>query len=393
MKKIDDRSLIYLIKGKIGRLSMPIFLVFILLSGYAWTTESVSRNAYTHEGKFSVAVLPIENLSGTMAPLKDIRELHIFQLRRRGFHILEDETLERFMARNRIRYTGGINKAVAQAFKNETGAGGVLITSLELYSEANPPKIALTSRLVSTGDNPIILWIDGVGLAGDDSPGILGLGLIENPQALLGKALERLTGSLQNYFDKKSKSENIKGAKTKFRPKVSYRSDLLVPDQRYTVAVAPFLNFSGRKNAGEILELQFIRSLKKFEQFDVIEPGLVRQQLLTLRIIMPEGISLANADALFATLNADLILAANVMEYQDYQGVFGNPKVDFFVQLIEKKSRSVVWSSISHNEGDDWVFFFDRGKVNTAHAMASQMTLWITEMMMRQGKRVEEAKD
>jgi TolB-like protein len=393
MKKMDDRSSIYLTKGKIGRLRTAIFLVFILLPGYAWTTESLSKNAPTHEGKFSIALLPIENLSGTMAPLKDIRELYIFQLRRRGFHILEDETLEKFLARNRIRYTGGINKAVAQAFKNETGVGGVLITSLELYSEVSPPKIALTSRLVSTGDNPIILWIDGVGLAGDDSPGILELGLIEDPRVLLEKAIGGLTGSLENFLGKKSKSESIKNAKRKFRPKVSYRSDLLVPDRRYTVAVAPFLNFSGRRNAGEILELQFIRNLKKFAQFDVIEPGVVRQQLLTLRIIMPEGISLANADALFATLNADLILAADVMEYQDYQGVFGNPKVDFFVQLIEKKSRSVVWSSVSHNEGDDGVFFFDRGKVNTAHAMASQMTQWITEMMLRQRKGVEEAKD
>jgi hypothetical protein len=237
------------------------------------------------------------------------------------------------------------------------------------------------------------LWIDGVGLAGDDSPGILGLGLIEDPKALLEKVVGRLTGLLEKHLSKKSTGENIKSVKRKFRPKVSYRSDLLVPDRKYTVAVAPFLNFSGRRNAGEILELQFIRNLKKFGQLDVIEPGVVRQQLLTFRIIIPEGISLANADALFATLNADLILAANVMEYQDYQGVFGNPKVDFFVQLIEKRSRSVVWSSISHNEGDDWVFFFDRGKVNTAHAMASQMTQWITEMMLKQGKRVEEAKD
>jgi altronate dehydratase len=105
-------------------------------------------------------------------------------------------------------------------------------------------------------------------------------------------------------------------------------------------------------------------------------------------MIVPQGISLANADALFATLNADLILAANVMEYEDYQGVFGNPKVDFFVQLIEKKSRTVVWSSVSHNEGSDGVIFFDRGKVNTAHAMASQMTQWVGEMMLRGHKRV-----
>jgi TolB-like protein len=390
MEKIDNHSSTCLRGKKIGRLSAAIFLVFILLSGHAWAEEKAPNKI--EQGKFSIAVFPVENLSGTMAPLRDIRGLYISQLKRRGFHILDEETLEKFMTRNRIRYTGGINKAVAQGFKNETRVGGVLITSLELYSEVNPPKIALTSRLVSTGDHPIILWIDGVGLAGDDSPGILGLGLIEDPKALLEKAIGKLSGSLENYLDKNSKSGKIITAKKKFRPKVSYRSEVFDPTSEYTVAVAPFLNFTGRKNAGEILELQFIRNLKKSDQFDVIEPGVVRQQLLTLRIITPEGISLANADALFSTLDADLILAAYVVEYADYQGVFGKPKVDFFAQMIERKSRSVVWSSVSQNEGDDGVFFFDRGRVNTAHVMASQMTQWITEMMTEGHRRVQGAK-
>ncbi len=373
----------------LNRVCILLFAGVLCFSGCAWTKKSVIENAQTHEGKFLIAVLPFENLSGTNAPLKDIRELFINKLRAKEFPILEEETLEKFMTKNRIRYTGGMDKPLAQAFKNDTGTGGVLITSLELYSEVNPPKIALTSRLVSTGDHPVILWIDGVGLAGDDSPGILALGLIEDPKALLEKAVGRLAESIGEYYDRKLESENIKGVKRKFRPKVSYRSDVFDPSQKYTVAVVPFLNFSSRKNAGEILEIEFIRNLKTFEQFDVIEPGMVRQQLLTMRMIIPEGISLANADALFATLNADLILAANVSEYLDYQGVFGNPKVDFFVQLIERKSRSVVWSSVSHNEGDDGVFFFDRGKVNTAHAMASQMTRWIGEMMIAGGKKAQ----
>ena len=37
------------------------------------------------------------------------------------------------------------------------------------------------------------------------------------------------------------------------------------------------------------------------------------------------------------------------------------------------KTRQIVWSSSSYNEGDDGVFFFDLGKVNTAHGMASGM--------------------
>jgi hypothetical protein len=364
-----------------------LFTGFLLFSGRAWAKERVNETTPAHEGKPFIAVLPVENLSATNAPLKDIKGLFIGQLRAKGFRILEEETLEKFMARNRIRHTGGIDKPLAQALKNETETEGVLITSLELYSEVIPPKIALTARLVSSGDHPVILWIDGVGLAGDDSPGILELGLIEDPRVLLEKAVGRLTGSLGEYVDRRTEKDPVSGKKGKFRPKVSYRSEVFDPSQKYTVAVVPFLNMSGTRNAGEILELEFIRNLKTFEQFDVMEPGVVRQQLLALRMIIPEGISLANADALFATLNADLILAASVNEYQDYQGVFGNPKVDFFVQLIERKSRSVVWSSVSHNEGDDGVFFFDRGKVNTAHAMASQMTRWIGEMMVAGGKR------
>lgn len=378
--------------SSLNKVCLLLLACFLCSSGCGWTKQSVNREPPIQEGKFSIAVLPIENLSGTRAPLKEIRESLIHMMGAKGFRILEEETLEKFMERNRIRYTGGIDKPLAQAFKNETGTGGVLITSLELYSDVNPPKIALTSRLVSTGEDPAILWVDGVGLAGDDSPGILGLGLIEDPKILSKKALDILTRSLGEYFGKKLGREHVQSVKGKFRPKTFYRSDVLDPDKKYSVAIVPFLNMSGRRNAGEILELQFIRNLKTFEQFDVVEPGLVRQQLLMLRMIIAEGISLANAEALFATLDADLILAANVFNYQDYQAVFGKPKVDFFVQLIERKSRSVVWSSVSYNQGDDGVFFFDRGRVNTSHAMASQMAQWIGEMMLEGSKRAQAAK-
>jgi hypothetical protein len=40
---------------------------------------------------------------------------------------------------------------------------------------------------------------------------------------------------------------------------------------------------------------------------------------------------------------------------------------------MERKSREVVWAIQSYNQGDDRVYFFDYGKVNTAHAMAAQM--------------------
>jgi TolB-like protein len=355
---------------------------FFLLSGCGGMKTQKGESPH-RDVKFSIAVFPVENLSGTAAPLKSIKASLMNDLQIKGFHVIEEDALERFMVRNRVRYVGGIDQATAQALQKETGADGVLITSLELYSEASPPKVALTSRLVSTGENPIILWIDSAGLAGDDSPGILGLGLIENPEALLKKALAVLAGSLDDYFIGRTEKGGSKTAKKKFNPRISYRSLVLDPGRKYSVAVIPFFNRSERKNAGEAMVLHFVKNLIKLEQIEVIEPGVVRQQFLILRMIMNEGISIPNADMIFATLNVDLILTGDVIDYQDYQGTVGKPKVDFFAQLIERRSRKVVWSSVSHNEGDDGVFFFDWGRVNTAHAMASQMVQWIGNMVVK----------
>jgi TolB-like protein len=360
-----------------------IFFLALLIFPFFSNAEGVDRNGSPQSGTNpNIAVFPIENLSGNAAPLREIRQIFVEGLKKQGIRVLEDDTFEKFMARHRIRYTGGLDEDTARSFKEEVGTEGVLIISLESYSETNPPKISLLSRLVSTGDPPAILWMDGVSLAGDDSPGILGVGLIEDPGALREKALKSVLGSLVRYLSTRTEGKEVDRAKKKFKPKIAYRSSAFDLNRKYRVAVAPFFNRSERKYAGEILVLHFIRQLKGFENFEVIEPGMVRQELLNSRIIMQDGISLADADALFAGLNADLLVSGRVMDYQDYQGAWGKPKVDFSSMVIERKSREVVWSSDSHNEGDDRVFFFDWGRVNTAHAMASQMVQRLGKMMV-----------
>ncbi|OGP95342.1 MAG: hypothetical protein A2157_10220 [Deltaproteobacteria bacterium RBG_16_47_11] len=361
----------------LSKASVLILSGFFFFSVVANAKEIKTGTAPFSDTKFRIAIFPVENLSGTVAPLKEIRQALTEKLSKQGFQVLGEENLEKFMAKHRIRYVAGLDREIARAFKEEIGIEGVLITSLEFYSETNPPKVALTSRLISTGEAPSILWIDGIGLAGDDSPGILGLGLIEDPKALLEKAMKSMTDSLMRYLLTGRNEGDGRGAKKKFKPKVAYRSPELDPERKYVVAVLPFFNRSERKYAGEILVLHFIRELRRFNNFDVIEPGILRQELLGLRVIMEDGVSLANADAIFSTLNPDVILSGKVIDYQDYQGVWGKPKVDFFTLFIERKSREIVWNSSSYNEGDEGVFFFDRGRVNTAYVMASQMVKWI----------------
>lgn len=360
-----------------------LLTVLISLTGCSTINDPVIR-VTTNESPVIdktplIAVLPFYNISGTKAPLQDIRRSLVDSLKDAGLNILDDIELEEFIARHRIRYTGGIDTVDAEALRKETRAEAVLITSLELYSETAPPKIALSSRLVSVDSSLSILWMKGIGLAGNDSPGILGLGLIENFQTLLEKAIQQLSVSLSGYLA--SQKGNIDSPRRKFRPKVAYRSPVIASELKYRIAVLPFINFSERKKAGEIIALNFVRHFGAYENFDSIEPGVIRQSLLRFRIIMDDGLSLSDADLLFRNLDADLILTGKIMDYQDYQGTAGKPKVDFSTLLIERKSREVVWSSKSYNEGDDGVFFFDWGMVNTAHVMASEMAHHVVEMI------------
>jgi len=366
------------------RLSGAAALVCALLdlSGCGAAPDAIKTGARARPGTPLIAVFPVENLSGTRAPLADVRRLLIERSRAHGLDVLDDAALESVVTKHRVRYTAGVEQGFARALRRETGAEGILIPSLELYDDASPPRVALFARLVSTGDAPAVRWIDGTGAAGDDSPGILGIGLIEDPHALLARAVDALAASLARHASEAGGRAGDGPGARKFGPKIVYRSDALDPARTHSVAVVPFFNKSARKYAGEIIALHMIRNLMAFPGLEVVEPGIVREELLRFRIIMTDGISLPETETVLNAVNADLVLNGEVLEYQDPRGPYGAPQVDFGVLFIERKTRRVVYSSYSHNAGDDGVFFFDWGRVNTAHAMASQMARAIGQRML-----------
>jgi hypothetical protein len=333
-------------------------------------------------GRTRIALYPIENLSGDFVQMRDIRASWFAKLKGMGFDVIDDETLERTMERHRIRYIGGIDSEAAMAFKEETGAEAVLITSLEYFSELNPPKIALISRLTSTGENPRILWMDSVGLSGDDSPGILGLGLINDLYTLQEMALERLADSLASAMSDKRRICAETAASSKYRPKQLYNALSIEKGKQTTIAVAPFYNDSIRKRAGEILQAHFTRHLACAPNVVPVEPGIIREKMLGIRMIMPEGVSIRDVDVLTYILEADFVLSGAVFDYQDPRGGAGTPKIDFSTLMINRGERKVVMLSKSYNMGDDGVFFYDVGRENNASVMAERMSWRIVRKIM-----------
>jgi hypothetical protein len=321
-----------------------------------------------------IAVMPVENLTGMPVAVQAVRRSLVQDLQRRGLNLLGEDVLEKFLERHRIRYTGGLNRELGEALREETGTNAVLFPTLELSDDAIPPKTALIARLVSTHRNANILWMDSAGMAGNDAPGFLLLGLINDPALLWEKAKEKVTGSLSTYLSGKM-TQDLRTIERRFLPKSFHGVPPRVGTGKETlsIAVLTFRDESTRRNAGEIMALHFIRELSRTGNIDVVEPGEVRQVLLRSRTIMEGGLSLPQADLLHDALGVDLVLTGIVMEYQDNIGGVGNPKVEFSARVFDMKTRQIVWSSASYNEGDDGVYFFNLGKINTAHGMASGM--------------------
>ena len=325
-------------------------------------------------------MFPVENLSGRGIPAAEVRQFLIDRFADQGVRVLGDEALDAFIARHRVRYGAGIDAATAELLKQETGVEGVVIASVELSSEDVPPKVALFARLISIQAVPVVVWAEDAGMAGDDSPGLFELGLVNDYQKVLKRVLDSVGDSLVSWLKTGQVRTSLKRA-SKFRPKSSFRGLTLEPGRPYSVAVVPFFNLSERRNAGEILALLFIRHLSGFPQFRVLDTGVARRQLLDARVIMDGGLSIRDAEMVAALIEADFILAGRVLRYEDYDGPGGRTGVEFSAVLIERESRRVVWNSDSYNDGADGLGFFERGRSRTAHTMATQMVRLTTELI------------
>ncbi len=365
-----------------GLLAIAALLCLVFTACTSTHRASLARS----ERADAIAYLPLQNLTGELAPVREIGETFSRQLTARGVRLLEETQLRDVMQRHRMRYTGGLSKEMGRAFFQEANVTAVLVTSLDEYDEINPPRISLTARLVSTGENQRILWMESVTVAGDEQPGLLGAKLVSDPRVLLARASAALADA---FVRRGPPAEHAGPSLRRFPPRSVYKvpRSTLNTNRATRVAVLSFANQSARKDAGELVALQLIRQLTRAKNVEVVEPGLVREALLETRTIQQVGLSLAQIDLVKAFLDVDLVLIGTVIDYQDASGTPGGPLVAFTVQAVDTEARQVVWSSRSRRFGDENVKFFDAGRVHTAQGLSSGMAGAIVERLLAQAKR------
>jgi hypothetical protein len=133
------------------------------------------------------------------------------------------------------------------------------------------------------------------------------------------------------------------------------------------VAVIPLRNASNTPDAGAIVTDLIINELARSEVFEPIEPGQVRDVLISQRTL-PQDVGPEVLSALREQLKADLVLIGVVESRQEEKGGAA-AKAGFALTLISTRRGTVVWTGESQSAGDDHDFVLKLGRLHTADAV------------------------
>jgi hypothetical protein len=124
-----------------------------------------------------------------------------------------------------------------------------------------------------------------------------------------------------------------------------------------------------------------LAALVRTGRFDVLDPGVVREQLLGNRIVLEGGVSVDAAMALLELLDADFVLSGYVEVYDAPVVGLAAPRVEFTTFVLDRATAELVWSSFSTGAGDDHVFFFEAGRVYTATSLSCRLARGVADAL------------
>lgn len=132
------------------------------------------------------------------------------------------------------------------------------------------------------------------------------------------------------------------------------------------IAVIPFENVSTDANANDRMMDTIITYLLHTQIVDVVEPVLVEQQLLTLKVRKPSEITLKTAAELREALGVDAILMGKITAFQvDNSGGDSIPVIALSARMLDINTLGIMWSTSIVRKGNDKSILFDVGRIDT----------------------------
>jgi len=345
-------------KGKELRAKNSMLVVlYILLIALCSMLYAVQGNAAQKGPKETIALFPFENFSEDRNALPMVMSLIRNKLEEKGFEVLDDDSLNKFLLKERIRSTGYISKDIAGKIGEELNVKAIMVGSVNSFTSGENPCVGFSARLVDSSDGAI-LWAKHVSATGEDFTTILGLGRIKTVEKLTYKVMDKLLGSFSTIPPAKEK------------------------ESTYRIAVMPFQNKSKMKDVGMIATYMFIDELFKNKKFVPLEYGDVRFLVVNLRIRDKGELDFEKTEAISRTLGVDGIIVGTVEVYKEGEGT-APPEASISARLIDAHKNKILWSDYGQMKGDDDIFMLDWGRIYSAESVSYKA---IANLVKRMGK-------
>jgi TolB-like protein len=137
------------------------------------------------------------------------------------------------------------------------------------------------------------------------------------------------------------------------------------------IAVLPFYNISGRREAGKMVANSFVTEIFIVGKYRVEEPGNIMQFMIQENINVVGEMGIDRIKILGRRLGVDAVLVGIVDVFDD--GARNTPRISITARLVESESGKIVWSGQAAKNGDDYIIAFGVGKIRSANALAQKL--------------------
>jgi TolB-like protein len=296
------------------------------------------------EQKLNIALFPFENFTQDRNALTSVMPVLRDRLEARGLDVLNEDSLNRFLLKERIRSTGYISRDIARKIRDELNVQVILVGSVNSFFPGENPRVGFSARLINSSDGSI-LWANHASATGEDFTTVLGLGKVRTIDRLISKVMDKLLGSF-------SISPHYKEIESTYR-----------------IAVMPFQNKSKIRDAGMIATYMFLVELFKNQRFQPVEYGEVRRLTVDLRVRGKGELDLKNTETISKSLGADGILVGTVELYNEGEGTLP-PEVIISARLIDARKNRILWYDGYQYNGDEGIIILDWGRIRSAENVA-----------------------
>ena len=306
--------------------------------------------------KIKIAILPFENLTDNSDALTYVIPALKSQLEGKGVEIVDEDILNKFLLKERVRSTGYISKELAQKIGKELNVKAIFVGSINSFRPGENPRVGLSARLINSSDGSII-WANHASATGDDFTTILGLGTVKTIDKLTLLIVDRLFASF------------------------SISPPLKEKELTHRIAVMPFQNSTKHKDAGIIATYMFLVGLFQDKRFEPVEYGETRRLIVDLRIKQKGEIDYKVLEGLLKSLDVDGILVGTVELYSDGLDTSTPPEVAINARLIDVRKNKILWYDGYQLNGDEKIIVFDWGRIRSVDNVAYEVVKKLIEKM------------